>query len=211
MLKKLQDFMTMLCVSMSGAMSFIQNGVMLRITVSKPVDEKKIKASPRKSLSIVTSPMNGPGCDDGITLTQTPRAEKRSFLNQIHELLSPNSFVRQSKIHIEKIRPLFSPMKCVEDVFRPPKISRKSFGELLPSEIKPPSIVLNKLQAERESNMKELKEVALRGLVETIIFDVVSSALNEDGYMHSDPLYDTEHMAMKNVASGLVFLIISTG
>ena len=216
MLRKVKEIFIWL-VSMSGSVvAFVSSGVMQRVTTAT-ADGKKTKASPRKSLSIVTSP----ACD-GIMQAPTPRTEKRGFLNHMHDLLSPKTFVRQSKITIDKIRPLFSPMKCVEDAFRSPHIrtsfgdtvssavkspaiarrKNKSLGDSLPG-VKPPAIILTKLQEEREMNLNEIKEVALRGFVETIVFDVVSSALNEDGYMHSDPLYDTEHMAVKNVASGL--------
>ena len=196
MLKKLQDFVAMIMVSVSGAMGFISSGVLQRISISKPLDERKIKASPRKSLSIVTSPIN-----DGIMLASTPRTEKRSFLKNLHSLLSPQSFVGESKMKEAKIKQLFSPIKCLSDAFRPPHL-RKSFDDLSPSGVKPPSLVMTKLQEEQENSMKEMRHVALRGLVETVIFDVVSSALQEDSYMHSDLLYDTEHMAVKNVASG---------
>ena len=202
MLHKLEDIFALLCISLTGAAAFVSSGVLHRLPVSKQNNDKQ---KGRKKLSIVTPPMNGLGSADAVLFAPTPRTERRGFLNHLHDLLSPRTFVQQSKIKIDKIRPLFSPVKSIQDAFKPPHIGKSFFstsvGDLTPLAVKP---ALTKLQQERENNYKEIKEVALRGLVETIVFDVVSSALNEDGYMHSDPLNDAEHMVVKNVASGML-------
>ena len=218
--KKAHDFpaflsfvVVLVTVTIPSSFALIADNILSRITSRKlqtttTATTNSKKLSPKKMLTVLTT--------EYPAVADTPRTVRRTFMNSLSGFLSPGTFYRTHVVAANDgtasvgVNPLFSPLKSVDDLFKSPRLAKFISSLSSPRKAQRATQIdrlaqpLRKLADERDAMRQEVKEVAVRGLMETVLFDLLTGLMQDGPSYVDDPVLDTEHLSLKMMASDFI-------